>query len=188
MSKLITSFFTNNGVPALGLTPTIRIWSVTDTSETIVIQDQQMVEMGDGFYKFSFSGYDPTLNYTIRVDGGGGLNNDERYQVASNESFADDIAEHVWDEPKINHIQPGTFGEAINAIDANVDQLRLDVASMYQLVEILVKFETNRTVIDKPSHTLTVYDNDGITPIHVFELYNSLGDPSVDEVCERVPV
>jgi len=186
--KLITSFFSSNGAPALGLSPTIRGWIVTPGTQTLVIADDPMVEVGDGFYKYDFATYDQINNYVFRSDGGISLPASERYQIAANESFSEDIAVSLWDAPKVDHITVGTFGEAVNAIDANVDQLRLDVVSMMSLVTLLVKYESNRTMIDKVAKTLTVYDNDGVTPLQVFNLFDGTGAPSVAEVCERVPV
>lgn len=185
--KIITSFFATNGAPALGLLPTIRVWTVSKTGDNLIITDEPLIEVGDGFYKYHFDTYDRELDYAIRIDGGSQLNPGERYQVASNESFMDDVTESVWDTPKTNHLQPGTFGEALASVDANVDQLRLDVTAMYALVELLVKYETNRTRIDKDQKTLTVFDDDGVTPLQVFSLFNSEGNPSTDEVCERIP-
>jgi hypothetical protein len=186
-SKIISSFFTINSIPALGLSPTIRIWSVTPITQTLLIIDAPMLEIGDGFYKYEFTTYDSSLNYVFRSDGGASLPLGERYQTASNESFSEDIVESVWDANKIDHLTPGTFGEAINSIDADVEQLRLDVISMTTLIQLLIKHECNRTRIDKIAKTLTVFDDDGITPIKVFDLFDSTGTPSVDEVCERVP-
>lgn len=185
--KIITSFFATNGAPALGLSPTIRIWTVSKTGDTLIVTDEPLSEVGDGFYKYHFDNYDKDNDYAIRIDGGSGLRPGERYQVASNESFADDVTGSVWDESKIDHLQPGTFGEALASIDSDVEQLRLDVTAMYALVELLVKYETNRTRIDKDAKTLTVFDDDGVTPLQVFSLFDSRGEPSIDEVCERIP-
>ena len=185
--KIITSFFTSSGVPATGLSPTIRIWTVDVGTQVRIITDAPMLEVGDGFYKYDFSTYNNLLDYVVRSDGGVTLKPQDRYQIGANENFADDIADFVWDESKIEHINPGSMGESVNAIDANVDQLRLDVTSMLNLVQLLVKYEQNHTRIDKIDKTLTVYDDDGITPIQVFDLYDSTGTPSVEEVCERVP-
>lgn len=186
-TKIITSFFTRNSNPATGLSPTIRIWTITDGTQSLVITNEPMIEVGDGFYKYIFTDYDSAFDYAIRTDGGATLRTAERYQVSSNESFADDVALSVWNERKIDYLTPGSFGEAINTIDANTDALRLDVTAMYNLIQLLVKYESNRTQVDKTAKTLTVFDNDGVTPLQIFNLFDSLGNASVDEVCERVP-
>jgi hypothetical protein len=55
-------------------------------------------------------------------------------------------------------------------------------------ITLLQKYEENRSVIDKDNKTLTIYDDDEVTPILSFSLRNSEGDPSVDEVAERLPI
>lgn len=54
-------------------------------------------------------------------------------------------------------------------------------------VEIIRKFETNRTLIDETAFTLTVFDDDGVTPLDVFDLKDSAGVASYTEIFERVP-
>ena len=80
---LITTYFSNGGIPATGLTPSIRIRNADTTS--IVVADEAMSEIGDGFYKYNFSGYNESINYTIRADGGSGLSSSDRYIASSNE-------------------------------------------------------------------------------------------------------
>jgi hypothetical protein len=80
---LITSFFTENGIPKTGLSPTIRIRDLSDNS--LVITDAVLTEVGDGYYSYEFVEYDDTKDYAIRTDGGASLNNYERYQSATNE-------------------------------------------------------------------------------------------------------
>lgn len=183
----ITTMFTNKGVPATGLSPVIKIWHVTDSGDTLVVNSDPMVEVGDGFYKYEFTSYDPENNYLFRTDGGATLPIAERYQDASNQCTSADAAHLTWEEQRTDHLTTGSMGEAQNNILADVTQLRLDVTSMYALVNLLVKFERNRTRIDKDNQTLIVYDDDGVTELHVFDLFNSNGDPSTAEVCERVP-
>lgn len=184
---LITSFFTNGGAPATGLTPTINIWEVTAGSEVLVVNGASMTESAGGWYKYNFTTYDTAKDYLIRTDGGGTLANEERYQAFANESFSEDIADQVWEEAVADHLNAGTFGHAMGTTDSDIEALRLDVDSLLVLAEILLKFETNRTKVDKVAKTLTVYDDNGTTPLHVFDLLDGTGTPSVDEIAERVP-
>ena len=85
----ILAFFTNNGVPATGLSPTIRIRNVDTT--VLVVTDAAMSETGDGHYSYDFTGYDPTEDYAIRCDGGVTLRNTDRYKYAGNDNYYDDI-------------------------------------------------------------------------------------------------
>lgn len=85
----IISYFTQGGVPKTGLSPTLKIWRVSDAFPVIVAGS--MSEIGGGFYRYNFSGYSPTIDYAIRCDGGDVLSNSERYSFAGNEGFHDDI-------------------------------------------------------------------------------------------------
>jgi hypothetical protein len=207
MSMIITSFYTISGAPAIGLTPTIRIWEVQNLTQTLVVPlsgpDPMMVEVGDGFYKFVFdsiNGYDVTKTYVARCDGGVSIPNPgERFQTVDIDSTGGSvititpadinaIVEGVWEEPGAAHLTPGTMGAYQNEIHADVQQIHIDVSTAISLVTTLMKYEMNRTRIDKIAKTLTVYDNDGVTPLKVFDLKDSTGVPSVTEVCERFPV
>ncbi len=166
-TKIITVFFTVNGVPQTGLTPTIDIWEVSPDS--LVINDDPLVEIGQGWYRYNYTSYDYVKSYVFTVDGGVALTACERYKVGGNESFVEDISYEVWEEPALDHTTLGanpTMGGYMNLIKA-----------------VLV----NRTRIDVGTATLTVYDNDCITPLLVFDLKDSAGNPSVVEVCERTP-
>jgi hypothetical protein len=78
VSTTITVFFTNNAIPATGISPlpTIDIWQ-SETS-TQIVTAASMIEIGDGFYRYSFS-YDPSYTYSARADAGSTFNDSERY-------------------------------------------------------------------------------------------------------------
>jgi len=83
----ILGFWTKLGVPQVGLTPTIRVRRV-DTA-ALIVTDAAMVEIGDGFYRYNFdsgAGFDGSLDYAIRMDGGSVLGS-ARYLAASNEAI-----------------------------------------------------------------------------------------------------
>ena len=107
---------------------------------------------------------------------------------------ADSIAAKVWDSLTANHLTGGTFGLFLNLIkatgDSNFTQIsevnsKLDVAT--DLINTLLKYSTNRTKVDNSAMTMTVYDNDGTTPIKTFDLKNFAGNPSITEIAERSP-
>lgn len=81
----ITAYFSNNGIPATGLSATIRIIDVADNSP--VVTDIAMLEVGNGFYKYAFSTYDAEKDYAIRCDGSNVLNGNDRYTYGGNEMF-----------------------------------------------------------------------------------------------------
>jgi len=85
----ILAFFTSNGVPITGLTPTIRIRDVADNS--LVVTDAVMPEVGDGNYKYDYTACDLHKDYAIRCDGGVVLPINERYTFGGNENYIEDI-------------------------------------------------------------------------------------------------
>jgi hypothetical protein len=97
------------------------------------------------------------------------------------------IAQAVWDEDYAAHSIAGTYGLLAQQMATDANNAHLVAMQAVSLMEVLLKYERNRTKIDKTAFTLTVYDDDGVTPIRVFNLKNSLGAPSVTEVTERVP-
>jgi hypothetical protein len=122
----IVAFFTSSGVPATGLSPTIRIRNVS--TGALVVTDAAMTEVGDGFYRYNYTGYNPTIDYAIRCDGTAILPAAERYVYGGNE-LADEINEvytttqtltagqitagDVWDETLAVHTTPGTYGQEL---------------------------------------------------------------------------
>lgn len=168
-SKLIISFFTDSGVPAIGLSPlpTIDIWEVTTGADTQVITASSMTEVAGGFYKFNFTAYDETKTFAIRSNGGTGITSVfNRFQASTNDSFEEDITASIWGADVTLFTATSTFGGIVNLIR---------------------KVGTNRTRIDKIAKTLTVFDDDKTTPLLVFNLKDSAGVASIIEVCERNP-
>ncbi len=96
VTEQIVAFFTSAGVPAVGLSPTVRIRELS--GNTLVVADEAMVEVGDGFYSYDFAAYDTAVNYAIRCDGTSALSDAERYSWAGNEDYDEDTADTVWDE------------------------------------------------------------------------------------------
>ena len=190
---IIGSHFTKAGQPASGLTPVITIREVSAVSDEIVINGEPMSEVGDGFYKYDFTSYSNTKNYFIISDGGGTLPPGERYQVTSNQEDLSDeeienLATAIWDESAIEHTNTGTTGEMLNQIHANSESIKTDTTSILDMVEIILKHQQNRTLIDKNAKTLTIFDDDGVTPHTVFSLKDEDGYPNIEKVFERQPI
>lgn len=101
----ILASFTNQGIPAEGLLPTIRI---RDMQGNLIITDENMVEIGDGSYIYTFQTYDSNENYSIRCDGGPSLPNSERYTFGGNDNYANDM----WSVPLSATRASNTTGEA----------------------------------------------------------------------------
>lgn len=190
---LISSFFTRGGMPALSLTPNITIWEIQEFANTKVIDIQLMIEIGDGFYKYSFATYNSTKEYLFISDGGDTLPPNERFGTNGTDTTVvspasvDDIVDKVWDESAIDHLLIGSTGAFLNETHADAQQLRLDVILAMNLLRTLIKYDHNRTKIDHIAGTLTVYDDNGVTPIVVFDLKDRTGVFNINEVFERLP-
>lgn len=98
------------------------------------------------------------------------------------------IASDVWDATLIDHVTPGSVGEALAQTKAAAEGSTVSVVTVTNMVEELLKYDRNRTKIDVVTKQLTIYDNDGVTPIRVFNLRDRNGVPSVVESMERIPV
>lgn len=194
--------------------PRIRIWEISGNTYNLVVGDTvgsgQNIDgimtpvfdtgVEDGFYSFVFTdviGYDETKRYLVRSDGGPSLPSNERFQVVNVDPLQatvnyNSVADAVWDAQVTNHLDPGTTGAALAQIKADTtaiaQNLYLDADSVLELVNLLLKYETNRTKIDPVTKTLIVYDDNCTTPLRTFALFDHNGQPSVDEVCERRPV
>ncbi len=75
----------------------------------------------------------------------------------------------------------------VDNIKSKVDLVDVNVSSIISIINTLLKYEKNRTRVDKDSKTLTVYDDDGTTPLKVFDLKDFSGLSSYTEVAERSP-
>lgn len=204
----INSFITTNGVPTTSLAggyPTLRIWAVNNGVYHLIVgspsgsgqtTDGSMVGVGDGFWSFPFTtsiGYDPTLNFLIRIDSGPSQSISERYQttgITPDLSATDltNISNSVWNTTLASETTVGTMGGAMNSIYSNTSSLYVSVNDITPLVELLIKYQTNRTEINVNDNQLIIYDNDCVTALRVFNLYDSTGQPSVNQITERVPV
>jgi len=94
----VVSFFTENGIPATGLSPTINIRDVSNGA--LVVTGGAMIEKGDGSYAYDFVGYDDTKDYAIRSDSVT-LSGTNRYSYGST----------------------GEYNEALNEIKSTVDNI-----------------------------------------------------------------
>lgn len=203
---VITSFFTNNGVPAINITggyPQIHIWNIipgggldTYLGDFAMVQVTNVGGDKDGFYKYTFATptFDPTKTYLFRSDGGPTLSAGERYQSIQLDpsGVITNVADEVWNAVSANYLVAGSTGAVIAQTEANTvaiaNNLFLNPNSVLDLCQLLVQFETNRTKIDPLAKTLTVYQNDCVTPLRVFSLLDTTGTPSITEVAERKPV
>ncbi len=101
-------------------------------------------------------------------------------------------------EEALNHVPDGnrvflesTGHNSMNDLpprDEDVVFILANVVDTLTLVGTLLKFQGNRTVLDKAAFTLTIYDTDRVTPIRVFDLREFGVGPSISTITERLPV
>lgn len=114
MAVEIVAHFTNVGDPLESPSnlPQIRIRRI-DT-QALVVTDEEMTEIGDGNYSYSFTP-DASLEYTIQADGDptgvGQTTAAERYNFGSLSGIEENAS--VWDEDVADHDTAGTFGEFV---------------------------------------------------------------------------
>jgi hypothetical protein len=72
-----------------GLSPTIRFREVG--TGTLVVTDESMVELADGFYTYVYTSADIEKVYAIKVDGGSSLEDSERYVAGIGQSTLEKI-------------------------------------------------------------------------------------------------
>lgn len=191
---IITTFITNNSLPAGGLAPSILLYSVDDAGQTLVISGDPMSEIGSGFYKYIFELYDSTMNYVYLIDAGTGVTANERFkygatqEVKLEQSQNETIASSVWDEQSSDHTNTGSFGEMLSFTKADTANIVINQSTINTLISTLLKYQRNRTRIDPTAKTLTIFDDDCMSVLQVFDLKDSTGAPSVVEVCERSPL
>jgi hypothetical protein len=184
MSKILTVHFSEFGMPVTGLAPTITVYDALVGAVSIV---GVATEIAGGWYKYVFTNYNPYSSYVFTFDGGSILSDYDRYKHGGNDSYEEDIASSVWDESIINHTTNGTTGLALNQIKADTATMVVTEASINSMVNVILQYDRGRTKIDVPNATMTVYGVDKVTPIQVYNLLDVNGNPSVAEVCERVP-
>lgn len=188
-TKIITAFYSLNGVPKTGLSPTIDIYlldPLVPSTNTLVVNAASLVEIGGGWYRYDFTTYNYGDSYVFTVDAGTDTI-DSRYQAGGNDSFQEDISSQVWEEPSTSHLGVGTMGLLENQTAADSSTTNINVTTALSIVQIILKYQKNRTRIDPNTMTLTVYDTDGVTPLTVFDLKDQGGNLSIASVYERDP-
>lgn len=74
---IVLAFFTDKSVPKEGLVPKVKIYNAA-TGE-LVVDNLDMDEIGDGWYKYNFSFHGYNL-YCVNFDGGTPLSNYDRFK------------------------------------------------------------------------------------------------------------
>lgn len=134
-------FFSAYGVPATGLSPIISGQTIDGT---LVVAGEAMTEVGLGFYKYDFVGYDYLEDYTFLAYAPT-LNTGEQYVALSNDSDSQNsqgiikqilglvmgnskVTNQTWDGS--GNLLTANIYTYENASDCNLDQNRLHTYSI----------------------------------------------------------
>lgn len=140
----VTAFFTEDDEPATELSPIVRGRDLSDGS--VVVNDEDMTEKGDGFYAYYFAGFDITKDYTFLCDSVT-LSGTERYAYASS----------------------GEYNNLLDSIDSTVDGV--DVRTT-----LLKKIQINKLELaDGSTGNWILYDDDNTTPLLTFNVTDKSG-------------
>ena len=170
MITITANFRDDAGVPATGLSPVLTVWSITGSPNVLEIggsPDTIMEEVGNGFYKFNFSAYNPRIDYLFLADGGATLATTRFVDSSSEIPDPEDNADGIWRAESTDYGSP--------------------VTSMAGILLEILKYDTNRTEIDAVANTLTIYEDNNSTILRVFDLTDRDGNASIEEIFERVP-
>lgn len=124
---------------------------------------------------------------------------DEMYNEMANAGGLGDLIEtRVWDAAKLDHSVAATFGDnslsginktaLLSALSISDDTASATLDNMKAILDVLQAVSIGRWKINVTNKTLTFYQLDGVTPLIVFNLLDSGGDPSTSNVAERAPV
>lgn len=184
----VTMLFTRNGIPATDINtatpgfPKVRIWNITDGTNSLVVDNATMAPVtdgpeNDGFYKYVFNlgaGFNETQKYVCLFDAGGSIPDYERY---NNGTITPDLGNEILEQGE----------DILNAINNNPDSLSAKLEAIFTQTTYLRKFESNRTKVDVNYGELIVYDDDCTTVLWKFRLMDENGLPNVESVAERLP-
>lgn len=147
----------------------------------------------------------------IRVDGGGGSGSGDcpnvfqiatavRQELSTELSRIDTTISSRASQSSLNALQneiTSSFDAVVsllNVLDSKVDivsdqvqVIDVDLEQMLTILAELRKFNFNRSKINPVEKTLTVYDDDNVTPIVIFDLLDTSEQPSTQEVAEKLP-
>ena len=91
-----------------------------------------------------------------------------------------EIATEVWNYAAGGSPAVPTLGEKIDAIEVTV-------GNMSVVIDNLIRYQRNKSVIDPNNYTLTIYDDNGTTPLTVFDLKDENGIASITSIFQRIP-
>lgn len=81
--EVFAAYFASDGSPTTGLSPTIKIYDVTDGS--LLVDGEAMTEAGNGWYYYEYEDFNASKNYAVLCDGGVTLDAAERYVAGASD-------------------------------------------------------------------------------------------------------
>ena len=75
----------------------------------------------------------------------------------------------------------------VDSIETKVDAVIVTLGNMSSVINEMIKYSKNKTIIDPNAHTMTIYDDNGIDPLHVFDLQDADGVASITDIYRRIP-
>ena len=78
--------------------------------------------------------------------------------------------------------------DSSDLINELIRTMQLDVTDIVAVTSTILKYHKNRTLINETAYTLTVFDDDRVTPLIVFDLKDETGTASITSIFERIPV
>jgi hypothetical protein len=127
---ILSTFFTDAGIPKTGLTPTIIITDITDILTPVpVVLSHSVVEIGNGLYAFNFSEYTHTHLYTVRFDGGVALDDTDRYKfggIDTDSTILNTEIEAIKADTVSILVDSGILKVDTGILKTDVDELQVD--------------------------------------------------------------
>jgi len=76
---------------------------------------------------------------------------------------------------------------SVNSIQSDTTAIQVTLSNMYQVINDLLKYQGNKTLIDPNAFTMTIYEDDGVTPLKIFDLQDANGVASITDIYRRIP-
>ena len=75
----------------------------------------------------------------------------------------------------------------VDNVQITSDAIQVTVGNMSLVIDDLIKYQRNKSIIDPANFTLTIYEDDGTTPLTTFDLQDDSGVASVLSIFRRIP-
>jgi len=76
---------------------------------------------------------------------------------------------------------------SVDSVEGKVDAIIVTVGNMSTVIDDIIKYQANKSIINISEKTLTIYEADGIEIFKVFDLQDSNGIASITDIYRRIP-